>query len=173
MIVLVSGANGSGKSVCAERLAARLSTGALYYIATMLPFGEEGERRIEKHRRQREQYGFTTVELPKGLSQITLPPKAVVLLEDVSNLLANTIFEGGGDGGDVFDELTLLCRSCRSVVMVTISGLEPLAEHDAGTRDYIAALNRLNDRLFELADAAVTMTEGQPVLTKGEENALF
>ena len=62
-LILVAGENGSGKSRCAENIVAQ-TTGRRYYIATMQPCSEENLRRVEKHRRQRRDLRFTTLELP-------------------------------------------------------------------------------------------------------------
>ena len=47
----------------------------------------------------------------------------VVLLEDVSNLLANAMFERGGDEASVYADIEALCSRCRLLVAVTITGL--------------------------------------------------
>ena len=54
MIVVVTGASGSGKSEYAEGVAVKLAgKGDLYYLATMRVYGEEGVRRVERHRKLR------------------------------------------------------------------------------------------------------------------------
>jgi len=174
MTVLILGPNGSGKSAYAEKLAARLSTGALYYIATMVPHGDEGQARVEKHRKQREDMGFVTVERPADVSWILLPPDATVLLEDVSNLLGNALFDGkrGGSGDSVFADITAMCAKCLAAVLVSIDGLAAQPEYDDETRGYIDALNRLNGRLSDFADTVITMRGGTPVFVKGDAYAL-
>ncbi len=168
MTVLVLGPSGSGKSVFAERLAAYLTIDRLYYIATMQPFGAEGLARVEKHRRQREAYGFVTLERPFDVSSAPLPPGSTVLLEDVSNLLANAVFERGASWQDVFADIAALCESCASAVLVSIGGVEDAPEYDEGTRTYIDGLNRLNEELAGYADAVAEMRGGVPVFLKGE-----
>jgi adenosylcobinamide kinase/adenosylcobinamide-phosphate guanylyltransferase len=155
MTVLVLGPNGSGKSACAEKIAAGMSGGALYYVATMIPFGEEGQTRVAKHRKQREGLGFLTVEQPSRVSEISLPQGATVLLEDVSNLLGNALFEHGGDEDAVFGDIAALCAKCRNAVLVSIDGLTQSPGYDGGTNEYIAALNRLNSRLAKIADEVI------------------
>ena len=52
MMVVVTGASGSGKSEYAEGVAVKLAgKGDLYYLATMRVYGEEGVRRVERHRK--------------------------------------------------------------------------------------------------------------------------
>ena len=49
MIALVTGGASSGKSAYAESLACALP-GPRFYLAAMKPYGEEGARRIARHR---------------------------------------------------------------------------------------------------------------------------
>ena len=48
MLTLVIGGSGSGKSSFGEKLAQE-SNSKLYYLATMIPYGDEGKRRVERH----------------------------------------------------------------------------------------------------------------------------
>ena len=68
MMVVVTGASGSGKSEYAEGVAVKLAgKGDLYYLATMRVYGEEGVRRVERHRKLRAGKGFQTAEWMKRL----------------------------------------------------------------------------------------------------------
>ena len=60
-VTLVIGAAASGKSAYAESLCLG-HDGLRVYLATMEPFGEEGARRIARHRALREGKGFSTLE---------------------------------------------------------------------------------------------------------------
>lgn len=164
-LILVSGENSSGKSLFAENIVAKLK-GKRYYIATMIPKTEDNYLRIEKHKKQREGLGFTDLELPYSLSGEEFEPDSVILLEDVSNLLANNIFEKGKSENEVFDDIICLAKKCKTVVAVTISGLKN-GDYDAETAMYIGSLNRINRKLYDKAVIAVKMTNGQPVYEKG------
>ena len=59
MIVVVYGGSGSGKSKFAEGLLEK-TEGEKIYMATMLPYGEDGKKRIEKHLKQRENKGLSS-----------------------------------------------------------------------------------------------------------------
>jgi len=178
VIILVLGSNGSGKSVFAEKLAVKLSgterSHPLFYIATMVPYGEEGLARVEKHKKQRESMGFNTVEKPSRVSVAQFPPDTVTVLEDVSNLLSNELFAGerNDDEDSVFRDIMAMCGKCRASVLVSISGLSVNREYDDETNTYINALNLLNERLCDLADTVVEMRCGAPVFLKGEIDAL-
>ena len=171
ILVLVSGSNNSGKSVYAEQLIAK-TAGDRYYIATMRPCTEDNHHRIEKHRAQRQGLGFTTIECPYQVGNISISSDGVVLLEDVSNLLANAMFEKGDSSDSVFNDISALADRCKMLVAVTITGLEDQG-YDEGTTAYINGLNAINRKLFEKASAVISMQEGTPVYEKGDIHVLI
>ena len=171
ILVLVSGSNNSGKSVYAEQLIAK-TAGARYYIATMHPCTEDNHRRSEKHRSQRQGLGFTTIECPYQVGNVSVSSDGVVLLEDVSNLLANAMFEKSGSSDSVFRDICALADRCKMLVAVTITGLEDKG-YDEGTTAYINGLNAINRKLFEKASAVISMQEGTPVYEKGDIHVLI
>ena len=95
-----------------------------------------------------------------------------MLLEDVSNLLGNILLAKGGSREEALAEILALKDRCRMLVAVSISGLHADG-YDAETASYICGLNDLNERLAQLADAVVSMQDGQPVWEKGDLNALL
>jgi adenosylcobinamide kinase/adenosylcobinamide-phosphate guanylyltransferase len=169
MLILVIGENSSGKSAYAEKLICR-ANGARYYIATMIPHGEDGTARVKKHILQRGDMGFTTLELPYAVGEADVSPDAAVILEDVSNLLGNRMFGQGDTAAEVLADIQALHGRCRTLVAVTIGGLDASA-YEGETRDYINALGTLNAALFDLADTVIEMRRGVPQLQKGDENA--
>lgn len=164
MMILVAGANSSGKSLFAERLISGMS-GTRCYIATMIPCGSEGAARVARHRQQRADLGFVTLELPCSVSEAALPDSCTVLLEDASNLLANAVFEQGGTPESVYDDIRKLEQRCRTLVVVTIGGLCE-TEYNGETRAYIRSLNRLNGLLRDRAQLVFEMHERKPLLQK-------
>ena len=68
----------------------------------MIPYGQEGMERIERHRRQREGKGFITLEAPFDICEAVEMlaadgshdlKKMTLLIECVSNITANEMFE--------------------------------------------------------------------------------
>ena len=170
-LLLISGGNGSGKSRYAEELIAR-TTGPRYYIATMEPQTEENRRRLGKHIAQRSGLNFATLELTAHVGTAPVTADSVVLLEDVSNLLGNTVFSAHCTLEDAWQDMLALQKRCGLLVAVTISGLSSHG-YAGETATYIDDLNTLNRRLFDLADAAVTMKNNSPVWEKGAEHDIF
>ena len=163
-LILISGPNGSGKSLFAEELV-RQTQGKRYYIATMQPHTEENLHRIEKHRRQRKDLGFTTLEISVNVGDAPVEDDSVVLLEDVSNLLANALFENGDTMEQAWQEICTLVSHCKLLFAVTIAELHA-ESYEGETAAYIRALEELNHRLEQSADAFVEMKDGKPVWKK-------
>ena len=170
-LIIVSGENDSGKSLFAENIVAKCS-GRRYYIATMIPKTEENREKIKKHQKQRENLNFTTLEVPYNLVECKIDKDAAVLIEDVSNLLANNIFEKDRGADEVFCDILNLAQKCSLMVAVTISGFDSLG-YDGETAMYIDSLNRINEKLKSEACVCVTMTDGKPVYEKGESYDIY
>ncbi len=170
-LILIAGPNSSGKSRYAESLVAQ-SRAERYYIATMIEQNAENHARIEKHRAQRANLAFETLELPHRVGDAPVTPESVVLLEDVSNLLANVMFERGGCGRDVLADIQQLRQRCSVLLAVTISGL-CAGEYEGETAAYIKDMAWLNAQLSAEADGVVEMQDGVPVWEKGEACEIF
>jgi adenosylcobinamide kinase/adenosylcobinamide-phosphate guanylyltransferase len=166
MMILVVGKPDSGKSVRAEALALELARdGKKIYLATMEPFGEAGQRRIEKHRRLRAGKGFVTVEKPLALKELESEFQgSVCLLECVSNLVGNEMHAPGREGWDprqvadlVIDEVRWLASQAKELVAVTNEfGLEE--DFDEDTRKYVEITSLVNSGLEELAAEVIRVT---------------
>ncbi len=163
-IKLVLGPNDSGKSLYAETLAVESGEKRIY-LATMVPQTSENHARIEKHRIQRQDKGFVTVEAPWNIHEIEVGEDSVVLLEDASNLLANGIFQYQADGKQALEQIIRLAEKCKSLIIVSIAGLTDQG-YDEGTVGYINELNWLNKQLSELSEQVYIMQEGAPVIMR-------
>lgn len=167
MLTVVTGGSGSGKSEYAEQwFGADTGERKRYYIATMLPYGAEGRRRIEKHRLQRKEKGFITVEWYLNLKEIILEEQSDVLLECMSNLVANEMFEKNGSHQgaeqEILQGVVRLKRSCHELVVVTNEVSSDGREYDNTTREYIQTLNCINQKMAELADRVIEVVASVP-----------
>ena len=168
MLTLIIGGAGSGKSAFAEKLVQGLP-GQRVYLATMEPFDDECRARIEKHRAQRAALGFTTVERYTDLSGAELPAGANILLEDLSNLLANEVFSQGGGGEDAVRRgLHSLSAAAGSLTVVTNELFSGGADYGEETLAYLLAFARLNRELAAEAELVVEVVCGLPNVLKGE-----
>ena len=186
MMHLITGGSASGKSAYAEAQAGALAKAGqrkLIYIATMKPFGAEGRQRVEKHRRQRQGKGFETVEWYRDLSDLMLRSeteksaeeyrKPVVLLECISNLTANELFEAGGSQEEVMHRIAegirCLQKQTEHLIIVTNEVFSDGVTYPEETRNYICLLGRINQWLGDQADQVTEVVFGIPVLVKTKE----
>ena len=102
MKIFISGGCKNGKSHNAQRyawcLAKERQPGFLYYIATMKAVDHEDDERILRHRREREGWGFTTIEQPFDIEKILekCDHNGSFLLDSLTALLANEMFASNG-----------------------------------------------------------------------------
>lgn len=202
MLHIVYGGSASGKSSYAESFAMSLQgDGRLLYIATMYPYkwnttelDPETMQRIERHRAMRADKGFDTVECYRHVEHIVAKRQDVLLLECMSNLLANEMYleQDSDDGGlaetmsevekagvgmsetlspvskKIVQALVNLSTRVQDVVIVTNDVFSDGGSltYDESTREYVKNLAEIN---CALAREAATVTEvvcGIPVIVK-------
>lgn len=192
MLHMVYGESASGKSSYAESFAMSLQgDGRLLYIATMYPYkwntteiDPETMQRIERHRAMRADKGFDTVECYRHVEHIVAKRQDVLLLECMSNLLANEMYlepdaNAGSDMAEtmspvskkIVQALINLSTRVQDVVIVTNDVFSDGGSltYDESTREYVKNLAEIN---CALAREAATVTEvvcGIPVKIKGDK----
>lgn len=170
MLTVVTGGSGSGKSAYAEDLILSYGPGERIYIATMFPFDRESHVRIARHRAMRRDKGFKTVECYTGLDKLGVPAGSHVLLECMSNLVANEMFLEGGAGGQVveavMDGIRMLQRTAAQICVVTNEIFSGSQFYDEETRIYQENLGAINCKIVQMADTAVEVVYGIPLYFK-------
>ena len=177
MLTLIIGGSGSGKSDYAEMTAAALSPiEQKYYIATMRVFGEEGRKKVEKHRLARADKNFMTIEQPrdvqKALERIS-EPQGTALVECMSNLVANEMFLDGAMASEeavvqkILTDIDQLLLGVRHLVIDSNNVFEDGIRYDEATMSYLRVLGKMNQLLAAKADAVTEVVVGIPVPIKG------
>lgn len=172
MTILLTGGSGCGKSVYAEKLVDAMPFENRFYIATMQVSDEESRRRVARHRAQRANRGFQTIECHKGLGDIDLPDGSVALLEDLPNLLAGEMFDGG-DASRIIPDLTRLAARCRHLIIVTNDIFRDGVAYTGTMETYLRAMAKINAHAVALADYAAEIVYTIPVPLKGVEPCAF
>jgi len=160
------GGAASGKSDHAQTLAEKLHNGnghSLIYLATMSAKDTESLERIDKHRQMRYGRGYETVELPYDISRLcemNYSERSVVLIEDLSNLLAGHAFVKESEmscsmrqhADNIIRDIKQLDDKYADVVVVSndIAG-DVLTVYEDMTREYIEALQYINCELARYA----------------------
>lgn len=170
MLTIVTGGSGSGKSAFAEDRVLAFGEAQRVYIATMHPFDEESHKRIERHRKMRAGKGFETIECYTGLKDVKLPSGCVVLLECMSNLVANEMFEEQGAHEqtvkDIMSGIDELVRQAAHVVIVTNEIFSDAVVFDKEMASYLEYLGKINQAVALRADEVVEVVYGIPVYQK-------
>lgn len=171
MIVLVTGGSGSGKSAFAEDKVLSFGEARRIYIATMYPFDMESKKRISRHRNMRAGKGFETVECYTNLKELLLPKDSVVLLECMSNLAANEMFQKDGAKESTVEEILEGVREIAGyvchLVIVTNEIFSEAALYEGETETYRKYLGEINRRIGEMADQVYEVVYGIPLCVKG------
>lgn len=196
MLHIVTGGSGSGKSAYAEELVCQGHTkqkvagsqvaGKLIYIATMVPHGEETRLKIKRHRDMRDNKGFVTIECSTNLCQLTErggslfynlelldeEEKPSVLLECMSNLAANELYETKEGGSLVVERIMAgvegLVRVCQNLVIVTNEVCAEVPGHCSEMDKYKRVLSEINQALSGRADTVTEVVYGIPNPVKGK-----
>ncbi|WP_440587749.1 bifunctional adenosylcobinamide kinase/adenosylcobinamide-phosphate guanylyltransferase [Wujia sp.] len=202
MLHIVYGGSASGKSSYAESFAMSLQgDGRLLYIATMYPYkwnttelDPETIQRIERHRAMRADKGFDTVECYRHVEHIMAKRQDVLLLECMSNLLANEMYleQDSDDGGlaetmsevekagvgmsetlspvskKIVQALVNLSTRVQDVVIVTNDVFSDGGSltYDESTREYVKNLAEINCALARVAETVTEVVCGIPVIVK-------
>lgn len=172
MLILVTGGSGSGKSEFAENLVLQLHREPFLYIATMYPFDEECHRRIARHRQMRKEKRFDTLECYTGLKDADVSGYGTVLLECMSNLAANEMYQDSGSGDYCVEEILAgvdkICRECEHLVIVSNEIFSDGIEYDEETKRYQRYLGRLNQEIARRADLVTEVVYSIPLVHKGD-----
>lgn len=189
MLHIVYGGSASGKSSYAESFAMSLQgEGRLLYIATMYPYkwntteiDPETMQRIERHRAMRADKGFDTVECYRHVEHIVAKRQDVLLLECMSNLLANEMYlepdsNAGSDMAEtmspvsnkIVQALVNLSTRVQDVVIVTNDVFSDGGSltYDESTREYVKNLAEINCALARVAETVTEVVCGIPVIVK-------
>uniref|UniRef100_UPI0028041D16 bifunctional adenosylcobinamide kinase/adenosylcobinamide-phosphate guanylyltransferase n=1 Tax=Stomatobaculum longum TaxID=796942 RepID=UPI0028041D16 len=152
-----------GKSAAAEAAAAAAARAAgrpLIYLATMERGGREAEARIQKHRAQRAEKGFVTVEKARAVHELSLPADAVVLLEDLGNLVGNELFSPEAEERseetvlrELRGSLLALEKKCAQLILVGALFAEEPRYGESDTERYVRLFSALQNGLAARADA--------------------
>ena len=176
MMIVVTGGSGSGKSAYAEKRVQEFCAMSRFYIATMENRDEESQKRVDRHRAMRADKHFITVECPYDLQNVQLKERGVVLLECMSNLVANELFARDGMSHmeqtvkKILGGVAQLKAQCSHLVIVTNEVFSDGLLYDEWTRNYIKCLGIVNQHLSQMADQVIEVVYTIPVVQKRGTN---
>ncbi len=139
----------------------------------MMVWDEDGEKRVRKHRKMRAEKHFETRGCFTGLKDLEIQENALVLLECMSNLTANEIYQKQGAGERTVEEICRgidhLLEKTRDLVIVTNEVFSDGITYDDEMETYRSYLGRINRYMTGKADLVVEVVYGIPMIHKGQE----
>ena len=190
MIVLVVGGAKSGKSMFAQNLSKSLNeslknpingqldgeiereVGKLYYVATMNQYDLEDLKRIENHLREREGYGFNTIEETLNMSKVSslIKEEDTVLIDSITSLVTNYMFRGKEFYKDVSDDILSgileIINNSKNVVIVSDYLFSDSIQYDCYTENFRKEIGVVNRKLAKIADTVVECSYGNIIYHK-------
>ena len=202
MIALVVGGAKSGKSMFAQDLAKSLNesfkidlkedldrsldmslhrsldnsfkkkSGNLYYVATMNPYDLEDLKRIENHLKEREGYGFNTIEETIDMGKVSklVQKNDTVLIDSVTSLVTNYMFQGKDFFKEVSDDILSgileIINVAGDVVIVSDYLFSDSIQYDCYTESFRKEIGIINRKLADLADIVIECSYGNIIYHK-------
>ena len=173
MLTLVTGGSGSGKSEFAEDLCVSYKSDNLIYIATMFIYDDESLKKIERHKKMRENKNFKTIECFKNLKDIQIQNGCTILLDCMSNLVANEMYLEGGAGEftvqSIVEGIKQIKNKSENFIIVTNEVFTDGVQYDEETMRYIKYLGEINKEIGRASDNVIEVVYSIPVYHKGGE----
>lgn len=184
MNVFISGGCKNGKSMYAQTIARDMAFEKdvdLFYLATMRPVDEEDLARIARHKKERDGWGFTTIEQSENickcldtelssasLSNSKVNPKGVFLLDSVTALLSNEMFKMDGtidyEAPDrVAKQLKTFAELTGNTVFVSDYIYGDAAKYDSLTEAYRKGLALIDRTLAEISERVIEVSFGNVI----------
>ena len=152
----------------------------LYYIATMAAADREDDERIIRHKKEREGWGFATIEQPRNISGILekCDPSGSFLLDSLTALLANEMFatDGSFDGHAeerIAAQLQAVLSRVENIVVVSDYIYSDAMIYDPLTQAYRKSLAALDRLAAGICDVVLEAVYTQIIVHKGHEYKLL
>lgn len=153
---------------------ARTQNVPLYYLATMIPCDDEDKARIKRHLKEREGWGFDTIEqglnICSALESFTVSgepvhSEGVFLLDSVTALLSNEMFRADGSidlnaGERLAAELTEFASKTGNTVFVSDYIYSDAHKYDELSEKYRSSLAFLDKTLAKVCDNVIEVSFG-------------
>ena len=175
MTVFVSGGAKCGKSSIAQDLTVTLAkSGKHYYVATMIPSGEEDQERIRRHLADRDGMGFETMECFKNILSVA-DAEGTFLVDNITSLIQNALFPVEKNyemdleaANRCADELIEFAKTVRHAVFVSDYIYSDAERYSESTEMYRKCLASIDRRLAEICDTVIEVSAGQMIIHKGD-----
>lgn len=170
MMILITGGARSGKSRHAQELALQLSDQPVY-MATARNWDSEFDRRIRRHRQERDER-WTSIEEEKQISRPDIAGK-VVVIDCITLWLTNYFVDHKNEVDKCLAEARqeidrLLQHEGQFILITNEIGMGVHADTEVG-RKFTDLQGWINQYIAQKADQVILMVSGIPVTIKGKD----
>lgn len=185
-LIFISGGVRSGKSSFAEKHllhVANKQPGRLIYIASGMATDVEMKERIERHKQDRIQYNWTTIEQPITLKKVLpfIRTGDYVLWDCVTTWLANELYEGIERNepciaknacierkvAELYGTIDAIRIKAEKFIIVSNELFDEPPSLYEETQTYTKWLGRIHQEIVRKANKAIEMDSGLPIYWKG------
>lgn len=183
-IILITGGSRSGKSRYAQSLAESLA-GPRVYVATATDTDNEMRVRIDRHRMERTNRGWATLETPRDLAialRDTRHDYSVWLVDCLTFWISNLMFEASENSRSIDEaQVTALTievleaaqHRARTLIFVTNEVGMAIVPDNPLARHYRDLVGRCNQVVAAAAHVVTLVVCGIPLCLKGDKCAAF
>lgn len=166
MNYLIIGGSKSGKSQIGEKIALTLNKDKVIYIATMKPYDEEDEKKIQLHIKNRKGLNFFTIEKQSNLQEIVskISTEDTVLIDSITSLLTNEMFVGDeiiyNPLSNILNGLIKIINKARNTVIISDYIFNDAIVYDEITGNFKRQLGMINRELAKLCNKVIECSFG-------------
>lgn len=175
MIVYISGGCKNGKSTIGEKIAYNLKKNdKLYYIATMNPFDNEDLKRIEKHKKDRANLPFETIEIHNNIKNLEniVNLNNTFFIDSVTALLANEMFIENNINKNAYkkvsEDLLYLIKKMKNVVLISDYIFSDSIIYDNNVNLYKKSLAYIDKKCANISDLLLEICYNNIIIHKGD-----
>lgn len=167
MVYYITGGERSGKSSYAQKLAESLSNSP-YYLATSRIWDKDFEKRVERHKNDRDER-WTTIEEEKKISKV-IPENSVIVIDCVTLWLTNLYFDSENNLEKALElakiEIENLVKINSQIIIISNEiGMGVHAQSHIA-RKFTELQGWTNQYIANKADKATFMVSGLPITLK-------
>ncbi len=177
MICLVIGGAKSGKSMYAQNLSKELENKGsnLYYVATMSPYDEDDLKRIENHLKEREGYGFQTIEVQRNIDNIInkIEKNDTLLIDSLTSLVTNEMFVLNEFNENIQNNIIMglknISKNALNLVMVSDYISSDSITYDSYTENFRKEIGLVNRNVAIFCDVVIECVFNNIIIHKGKD----
>jgi adenosylcobinamide kinase/adenosylcobinamide-phosphate guanylyltransferase len=174
-ISLITGGCRSGKSAKALELA-DVEGANKTFLATCIPYDEEMKDRVRRHKIERQDQGWATIEEPIELQKVIQRLDSDVILVDCLTLWTSNLMFHHEQAGQAFEEAHMaqwtqgLIDACKSssahIIFVGNEVGMGIVPENALARSFRDLNGRCQQMIAQASDRAILMVSGLPLVLK-------